>query len=163
MTYQPAPTYAPRRRRSPLPWIVGAVALVAVALVAAVTLGRGQAPGWQAPAAAGPAPIAEVVTPAPGPTPKVADFKAAPKIVKKDCFGSAGCNVTLRVDLAYAGPALDPSDSWLLVYEIRGVEDGPLVGNLTLTGSDYTSQEESVGTTSSKSKITVKVTSVQKD
>lgn len=162
MTYQPATTYAPRRRRSPLPWILGAVTAVAMALVAAVTLGRGQAPDWRAPAAAAPVPIVEVTTPAPTQTPKISNFEATPKIVEKKCFGSAGCHVTLRVDLAYDGLLLDPADSWLVIYEVRGVEDGPLVGNLTLTGRDYTSQEEFVSTTSSKSKISIKVTDVRK-
>lgn len=162
MTYPPAPTYAPRRRRSPLPWIVGGVVAIAVALVAAIALGRGQAPDWRAPAAGAPAPIVNVTTAA-DLAPKVADMEVTPQIVKKKCFGSAGCNVTFRADLSYAGPTPDPGDTWLLIYEIRGVEDGPLVGNLKMTGTGYTGNEESVSTASSKSKITLEIVSVEKD
>ena len=46
--------------------------------------------------------------------------------------------------------------------EVGGVEDGPMVGSLELTGTTYEASEESASTTSSKKKITIKVTSVNK-
>lgn len=95
--------------------------------------------------------------------PKISDFKITPKITEKHCYGSAGCNVTLRIDLSYGGPDFDDDTTWLIVYEIHGVEDAPHIGNLELTGEKYTSQEEYVQTKSSKSKITVKITSLDKD
>lgn len=107
--------------------------------------------------------VPELATPTPlGYEPKPSDFKLTAKITDKECFGSAGCNVSFRVDVDYSGLPLGESVTWLVIYEINGVEDAPEVGNLKLTGERFTSEEESVGTTSSKSKITLKVTSVEK-
>jgi hypothetical protein len=62
----------------------------------------------------------------------------------------------------YNGPTLSDDDTWLVTYEISGVDDGPLIGSFEMTGDEYTVNEEDVQTKSSKSKVTVKVTSVEK-
>jgi hypothetical protein len=94
-------------------------------------------------------------------TPEPAQFRLTAKVTKKDCFGSAGCNITFRPDVTYTGPALDPDDTWTVVYEIRGVEDEPEVSHLEMTGTQFEADDEDVSTTSSHSKITLKVTSVE--
>jgi hypothetical protein len=118
-------------------------------------------------AATGATPIAAVPelaeTPTPlGYKPKPSDFKLTAKITDKECFGSAGCSVSFRVDVEYSGLPLGESVTWLIIYEINGVEDAPEVGSLEMTGTQALGQEEDVSTTSSKSKIALKVTSVEK-
>jgi len=160
----PAPPVKKARTTVVLLSVLGVLGLVVIAGLVGSQLGGKDEPAASVPAAAAPttevaaAPVtttAEPVAPAPE------DFTATPKIVEKECFGSAGCNVTLRVDLEMK-TIPDPAQSWLLVYEIRGVEDGPEVGNLTLTGDNIQGTEENVSISSSKAKITIKVTSVEK-
>jgi hypothetical protein len=48
--------------------------------------------------------------------------------------------VTFTVDLAYAGPVLDPAKTYELRYEVVGAED-PLLSTLEITGDEYASTE----------------------
>ena len=75
-----------------------------------------------------------------------------------------GGNVSFRVDVGYAGATpLDPSTTWLVIYEINGVDDAPQVGNFELTGTQIQGTEENVQTASTRSKITLKVTSIEEN
>lgn len=94
------------------------------------------------------------------PEPAKADFELTVKTLSKECFGSAGCNITFRVKLAYGGPALDPSKTYELTYEIRGGED-PMINTMEVTGDSYTaSQEESISTNSSRAKLRAVVSDI---
>lgn len=109
------------------------------------------------------APTTQPTTEAPAAkTPAVKDFALRAKVTDKECFGSAGCNVTLKVQAEYGGPVLSPDDTWEVTYEVRGVEDGPQIGSFTITGDTYEVNEEYVSTKTSKSQITIKVTDVEK-
>ena len=109
-----------------------------------------------------------VVTPTnkPAPPPKaiaptVKDFKLTVKTLTKQCFGSAGCNVTFRVATSYTGPALDPSKTYEVLYQVRGGEDGPIANKLTVEGTTVTfDEEEMVSTSKSSAKLTAVVTDV---
>ena len=106
-------------------------------------------------------PVAEATTPRVTYTPTAADFTLRAKVTEKHCFGSAGCNVTFEPDVTYNGALdLDPGITWQVVYEIDGVDDAPQVGNLTVEGTQVRYDPQDVSTKSSKSKITLKVTSV---
>jgi len=172
---QPPPPASKSRR--PLLWVVG---VVGVLLLVGVAGGIGYAAkgGGGKPAAASSAPplpqdpcgggicntepVAEDTTPAITYTPTTSDFAIAAKVTEKHCFGSAGCNITLKPDVTYNGTlSLDPDVTWEIVYEINGVEDAPQVGNLTIEGTTVHYDMELVSTKSSKSKITIKVTSVE--
>ncbi|UQU62035.1 hypothetical protein COUCH_23655 [Couchioplanes caeruleus] len=100
--------------------------------------------------------------PTPGPTPAKSDIVLTPKVTEKHCFGSAGCNVDVKVKMAYGGPVLSADDTFEVTYEVTGDEDGPVIGTLEVTGDQYTSQEESLSTRSSGTKISIKVTDVEK-
>lgn len=180
---QPENPYWPPRpapaKKSRLPWIIAAA--VAALLIGGTTTGILVA-GRDAPTTTTggvttpveehllgddgsdgsitPDPIVD--TPAPGPTPRTADIKLTAKITDKQCFGSAGCHVEFKVNLAYGGPVLSADDTWEVTYEITGVEDGPMIGTLEVTGDEYTVNEEFVSTSSSKKKISIKVTGVDK-
>lgn len=94
-------------------------------------------------------------------TPTPADFTITVKILEKECFGSAGCLITYRIAPEYVGAPLDPSVTWLVTYEVRGVEDGPQINTFEVTGDEASfDAEESADTPSSKTKLTAKATQV---
>ncbi|GEB12049.1 hypothetical protein NSI01_03640 [Pimelobacter simplex] len=82
------------------------------------------------------------------------------KTRSKECFGSAGCNVTVQIDPDYAGNQDVSSGSWEITYEIRGGED-PVVETMTLEDGTFSFPEEQfLQTTSSNSKLTAVATRV---
>lgn len=94
-------------------------------------------------------------------TPKAGDFKITVKILEKKCYGSAGCLVTFRIDPQYTGAPLDPSVTWLVTYEVRGVEDGPMVNTFEVTGDEASfDSEENAQTPTTTVKLSVKVTEI---
>lgn len=106
-----------------------------------------------APAPPAPEPVAYV--------PKPSDFSLAVKILEKDCFGSAGCLITYRIDVSYGGPALDPATEYEVIYEVSGDEDGPITNTFTVQGdSASVDKEEDASTKNSKVKLTAKVIEV---
>lgn len=89
------------------------------------------------------------------------NFKLGVRIRSKECFGSAGCNVTVQIDPDYVGNQDVSSGSWEITYELRGLEDGPVIETMTLESGTFSfPEEQSVGTTSSNSQITAVVTEV---
>ena len=97
-------------------------------------------------------------------TPAVADFKLTVKVLEKQCFGSAGCLITYRVELIYdaTNGHLDPSVTYEVTYEMRGGED-PKINTLRVTGTEYRGDErETIRTPSSKAEVTAVVTSVSR-
>lgn len=164
------------RKKPRWPWLAaGALALALIlgaGTVIAVSAGGDQPPAakpasaWEAeqvrkaqqPQGAAPAATTEI----PAAVPDAAEIKLTPKVTRKKCFGSAGCNIDFKIEMEYLGSPLSGSDTWEVTYEVNGVEDGPMVGTLELNGTTFTSSEESVSTTSSKKKITIKVTDVEK-
>lgn len=110
------------------------------------------------------APAAEDTTPPDPPAaqpPTKANFKLTVKTLKKQCFGSAGCNVTYRIIPTYNGPGLDASEKTEVVYEVRGGEDGAVVNSFTVEDGQYSvDSEEMVSAKSSKSKLTAVATDV---
>jgi hypothetical protein len=93
--------------------------------------------------------------------PSTGDFAVSVKVLSKHCFGSAGCNITYRIDPSYRGPALDSGETYTITYEVTGVEDGPQINSFTMTGdqAQYES-EELAQTPSSNVKLKAKVTGV---
>jgi hypothetical protein len=157
------------KRRWLLPTLVGVIAFVAGIGVGAA-VGSGSDPTTTSTDAAAGRPIetsepAEEPSPEPEPepvvyTPTAEDFELTVKTLEKQCFGSAGCNVTFRIEVGYGGPTLDPATTYEVIYEVTGGED-PLINTLTVTGDSYeVDQEESLGTTSSDAELSAKVTDV---
>jgi len=136
-------------------------------MLASVEQDRGavMAKAGLAPLAIGAVLVAATTAPAPTPaaeTPSTSDITLTAKITERHCFGSAGCNVSFQVKTAYSGPTLSADDTWLITYQVTGVDDGPIVGSFDLTGDEYTVGEESAGTKNAKSKVTIKVTGIDK-
>lgn len=120
-----------------------------------------------------PTPTAATAAPAAAadPEPTTEDFKyedAFPtitlKVTHKACFGSAGCNVTVKPELAVLDPDVVPDDATgTITYEIHGGSDGTVIDTMTLTGSQYEASSEVVSTASSGAKLTVKITDTETD
>ncbi|GID32660.1 hypothetical protein [Paractinoplanes brasiliensis] len=98
----------------------------------------------------------------PGPDLSPSDIRLTPKVAEKNCFGSAGCNVTVKVQMAYQGPALSEDETFEVTYELLGDENGPIIGTFEVSGPSYTEDEQSLSTKSSKTKISAKVTDVER-
>jgi hypothetical protein len=173
--WQPQPQPTDQATASPKgsrrwPWIVGIIAAFLVGLGIGLAANGGtdedqttaEQPVSTPPAAQSPTTLETDVQPA-FHEPSKSDFDLTIKTISKECFGSAGCNITFRVKLAYDSSAgqLDPDKTYELTYKIRG-GDEPLTNTLEITGEDYsTDQEEFIGTSSSTAKLTAVVTDVE--
>lgn len=151
-----APTLAPAKGRR-WPWIVGIITALVIGYAAgaaspdpspggtasatndstdsAKTANQEKEPVEEPPAEAEPAEPTY-------PDPKPGDFTLEVKILDKQCFGSAGCNVTYRIDVAYDGPALNPDVTYELIYEVTGGDDGAMINTIEVTGDDATVDSE---------------------
>jgi hypothetical protein len=93
--------------------------------------------------------------------PAATDFKLTLKVLSKQCFGSAGCNLTYRILVSYAGPTLNPATTYDVLYTVKGGEDGPITNTLKVTGDQSSvDEEESASTKHKADKLTVAVTDV---
>jgi hypothetical protein len=95
-------------------------------------------------------------------TPTAKSFKLSLKTLDKECFGSAGCNISFRVRVTYLlETPLDPSKTYELSYAVKGGE-GPLEGTLEVTGDRVTGpDEEFISTSGASRKLTAVVTAVE--
>ncbi|MGA5424938.1 hypothetical protein [Streptomyces lavendulocolor] len=95
------------------------------------------------------------------PTPE--DFSVTLKTTSKQCFGSAGCNVTVEPKVSYGGGLpLDPGKSYAITYEVRGSEDGAIVQTMKLTNQTSISYHPiSLSTSTSEANLTVEVSDVE--
>ncbi|MEU8735251.1 hypothetical protein AB0C68_38530 [Streptomyces tendae] len=96
-------------------------------------------------------------------TPTAADFTIELRTTSRQCFGTAGCNLTVEPTLAYTGLSddLDPDAVYQITYEIKGDESGPILETAELsdqTTLNYT--PTSLSTKSSGTKLSVEITDV---
>lgn len=90
-------------------------------------------------------------------------FSVELRTTKRQCFGSAGCNLTVEPEFTYLGVSedVDPDAVYEITYEIRGDESGPVIQTAEL--SDQTSVNYTpslISTASSSTKVSVKITDV---
>jgi hypothetical protein len=98
-----------------------------------------------------------------GPAPTPADFTIAVIETQKNCYGSAGCNVTYRIDPTFLGVAPDASQSFTVIYELTGGKD-PETGSFEMQGTKYNRpSERMISTDSSGAVLTATVTQVLED
>lgn len=177
----PVPPPAPRKRHHVWRWVIGAIAVAAIAggVASTNTSNSHQArppqslPGSATIPAAPPAapqtdaPAEEETTPEDtGPsyvTPTRADFTVTLKILSKQCFGTAGCNVTYRPELTLNLPveSLDPAATYDVTYVVHGDESGAITDTISLTGGQYQRMDGAASTTSSSTKLAAVVTAVE--
>ncbi|MEU5279877.1 hypothetical protein AB0G87_26120 [Streptomyces asoensis] len=107
-------------------------------------------------------------TPEPAPEPTYAtidadSFTIGLKTKAKQCFGSAGCNVTVEPELTYVdlGADVDPDAVYEITYEIRGDESGPVIQTATLSnGTSLNYRPSMISTVSSDTKVSAEITDV---
>jgi hypothetical protein len=89
--------------------------------------------------------------------PSSKDVTVGLKILSNHCFGSAGCNVTYRIDPKTSVPCIP---ACTVTYDVVGGEQ-PQSGNFTIDNFEARFQsEDMIQTKSSKAKLTTKVTDI---
>lgn len=87
------------------------------------------------------------------------------KTKSRQCFGSAGCNLTVEPNLSLVVDSedVDPDATYEITYEIRGDESGPVIETAELTEQTSLSYTpSSISTASASTKVSVKITDVLK-
>jgi hypothetical protein len=150
------PAMPPTKKRGPLVWILSIVGVVLVLCVGFLALGALTADDDPTAGAATPP------TTAAAEGPKPADFTLTAKVTEQTCYGEAGCAVTWLPEIVYGGPAL--TGAWLVRYDVEGVESGAKSGTIVIGETGPAKQREKRNRTASEdSKITLKVTGVERD
>lgn len=161
----------PAPKRKLWPWILAAVGAMILLVICVGALGSlVGADGDAVQRRGGSDKLAPVATstPAPKGAPPTADrsvtikdLTATLKITDKQCFGSAGCSLTGHVVLAVGERSLFSDRLFDVTYEIRGIQDGPLIGSVRLEDGQYSEQNEFFMTAGSRSKVTVALTDIE--
>lgn len=88
------------------------------------------------------------------PEPTLDDFGLTLKTKERKCFGSAGCNLTVEISPGISDLALMEGRTVELTYELRGVEDGPVIGTIDISeDGSHQVEEQLVQTTSANAKL----------
>lgn len=95
-----------------------------------------------------PAAVPEPVAPA---ALRAKDFKIGVKTLTKQCFGSAGCNVTYRIKPEYIGKGALPEGTIEITYTVKGAED-PIINTFTIEDGEASFDSSEMASTSSSSK-----------
>lgn len=98
-------------------------------------------------------------TPSTARSASTADFTIELEVTDKQCFGSAGCSVTVVPKLTYLGSG-QPSGQLRITYEISGGEDGVTVKSINADNGGYRQTPTTVGTPSSKTVLSARITGV---
>lgn len=95
--------------------------------------------------------------------PRKADWQVKVKIREKQCFGSAGCNVTVKTTPKYVGTQGMPESGTIEVtYKLIGDESGSITRTFTVEGGQVSYTESaSLSTSGSGVKVRAKVTDVE--
>lgn len=140
---------------------VGAVLCASALLIIGVSIGGSASE----PAASGPQAVV-TVTPTPSPTytyeppeptpsptytyepptytPKKSDWSVKLQTVRKACFGSAGCNLTVKPKLVYSGSIPDVEGTMEVTFSISGDEYGPRIESIVASFPDGTFEMDTV-------------------
>lgn len=85
------------------------------------------------------------------------------RTTERQCFGTAGCLVTVEPNLTYLGDSedIDPDAVYEITYEIHGDESGPVMDTMELSNqTDLSYSESRISTGSSSTKVTIEITAV---
>jgi hypothetical protein len=110
-------------------------------------------------------------TPSPTPEPEAVSYRLERsrihptlKVTERQCFGSAGCLITVELRLAIDDASSLPRDgTWDVTYAISGDESGSIIGTFQLFGNGkYEVNEELISTASENIQPRVRVVSVER-
>ncbi|MBY8845588.1 hypothetical protein [Streptomyces sp. SP2-10] len=172
----PLPNFPPpsppalKKSRTNLVIIGSAAAVIAAVVATGVAVVQSSHDNDSKPAVAvkSSAPAEDVAAAAEEPEPTYAEitannFSITLRTTKRQCFGSAGCNMTVEPTLSYLGDStsIDPDAVYEITYEIHGDESGPVIETAEL--SDQTSlnyRPSLLSTASASTKVSVEITDV---
>lgn len=94
--------------------------------------------------------------------PTAGDFAIELKVKEQQCFGSAGCNLTVEPKLSIVGNIPDEGTAEI-TFRVSGDESGPLIETIEadLSSGMYDSSEIFMGTSSSGIVPKAKITDVE--
>jgi len=137
-------------------WILGAIGLILILCIGFAAIG---ALTTDDNPTAGTTPTTAATTTA-AKAPKPTDFKLTAKTTEQTCYGEAGCAVTWLPEITYTGPAL--TSTWLISYEVTGVESGTKAGTIVIGRTGPAKQREKRGRTAGDdTKVTLKITGIE--
>ena len=106
---------------------------------------------------------AEPGSPASSDVYRVSDFEVDVRVTEKQCYGDAGCNVTVGLEPKYVGADKEPDGTWEVTYEISGDESGPIIQTFEVTGDEMSFTDSAdLSTPSSTTEPAADITSVRK-
>jgi hypothetical protein len=92
--------------------------------------------------------------------PQASWYSVRPKIMSKECFGSAGCNVTVKLVLTLVDPTAQGRSTEISV-RVTGDESGPSVETIDVdSDGNYTPPELMLSTASNATPIRARITEV---
>jgi hypothetical protein len=168
------PPPAPKKPRTNVVIVGSAAAVIAAVIGTGVVVVQSNDDSKPAATTRSSAPADDTVTAAaadPDPTPAYPELNADSftidlKTKSRQCFGSAGCNLTVEphLTLLVDSTDVDPDATYEITYEIHGDESGPVIETAEL--SDQTSLNYTpsiISTASSSTKLSVEITDVTSD
>jgi hypothetical protein len=86
------------------------------------------------------------------------------KVTERQCFGSAGCLITVELRLSVDnGSSLPRDGTWDITYAISGDESGQIIGTFQLFGNGkYEVNEELISTASENIQPRIRIISVER-
>ncbi|MFE4548879.1 hypothetical protein [Streptomyces sp. NPDC056785] len=172
MPSDPPPPPAPKKPRITAVIIGSAAAVIAAVVATGLVVVQSEKDDSKPPAAAESsipdADASAAAAQATDPTYVTIDtdsFSAKLRTTKRQCFGSAGCNVTVEPNLTLlvGTEDVDPDATYEITYEISGDESGPVIETAELTNQTSLNYRPSMLSTSSAStKVSIEITDVQK-
>ncbi|MES9522442.1 hypothetical protein [Streptomyces capoamus] len=167
----PPPGPAPKKSRTNLVIISSAAAVIAAVIATGIVVVQATNDDSKPAATKASTPAAEPASEdTEEPSPTYADLDADSfsidlKTKSRQCFGSAGCNVTVEPDLTLMvdSSSVDPDAVYEITYEIRGDESGPVIDTAELSNQTSLNYTPSlIQTASAGTKVTAKITDVVK-
>lgn len=139
------------------------IIVLAAALLAAGCTSSTTSAGSEASPMGSEEPVAETTAPAPEETVSKDDFQIKLKVTEQQCFGSAGCNVTVKPKLSGDFDSLPAEGTVDITYKVSGDESGPVIETISLDLSTqrYRGSEIWLSTTSSAVVPEAKITDVE--
>ncbi|MEU6198119.1 hypothetical protein [Streptomyces sp. NPDC047061] len=169
----PMPSYSPtppvKKSRTNLIIAASAAAVIAAVVGTGVVVAHS---GYGSKAAAAAEPAGGATEPSATETPTTTpsydevtadSFTIELGTTKRQCFGTAGCSVTVEPELTYLGDSesIDPDAVYEITYEIHGDESGPVIETAELsdrTSLNYT--PSMISTASAGTHVSVEITDI---
>ena len=84
--------------------------------------------------------------------------------MRSSALAVLGCSIGYQIDPRYTGVRSLPKDTFTVIYEVTGGEDGPQINNFTVSEDGTVSfrKEEQISTASSGATLKAKATSVSR-